>query len=81
MPSADALGERVSTIVARVLGIPANEASHVRRDQHPAWNSLRHIEIVFQVEEEFNMLFEEDDIAHLIDVDSIVAAVERRHGR
>jgi acyl carrier protein len=71
----------VAAIVARVLRISPDEASGVRRGEHEDWNSLKQIEIVFQIEEEFEVQFEEDDIAKLVDVESIVAAVDRVRGR
>jgi acyl carrier protein len=71
----------VAAIVARVLRMSRAEVSGVRRGEHEEWNSLKHIEIVFQIEEEFEVEFEEDDIAELCDVESIVAAVDRVRGR
>jgi acyl carrier protein len=80
MPSSDELGV-AAAIVARVLRISPEEVSGARRGEREDWNSLKHIEIVFQIEEEFEVQFEEDDIAELLDVESIVAAVDRVRGR
>lgn len=71
----------VAAIVARVLRITPEEASGARRGEREDWNSLKHIEIVFQVEEEFEAQFEQADIAELRDVESIVTAVNRVRGR
>ena len=71
----------VAAIVARVLRMCREEVCGARRGQHEDWNSLKHIEIVFQIEEEFEVQFEEDDIAKLFDVESIAAAVDRVRGR
>ena len=81
MLSSEKLGGVVTAIVARVLRISPEEASSARRGEREDWNSLKHIEIVFQIEEEFEVQFEEDDIAELFDVESIVAAVDRVRGR
>ncbi len=81
MPPSDELGGVVAAIVARLLRMSPEEASGARRGEHGDWNSLKHIEIVFQVEEEFEVQFEEDEIADLFDVESIVAAVDRVRGR
>ncbi len=80
MPSSEELGI-VAAIVARVLRICPEEVFGARRGEHEDWNSLKHIEIVFQIEEEFEVQFEEDDIAELLDVESIVATVGRVRGR
>jgi acyl carrier protein len=81
MPSSEEVSGVVTAIVARVLQIPPAEVSQARHREHEAWNSLKQIEIVLQVEEEFEVQFEEDDIAELSDVESIVAAVDRVRGR
>ncbi len=81
MPSSEELAGVVAAIVARVLRISPEEVFGARRGEHEAWNSLKHIEIVFQIEEEFEVKFEEDEIAELFDVKSIVAAVDRVRGR
>jgi acyl carrier protein len=81
MPSSEELCGVVAAIVARVLGVSFEEVLSARRGEYEDWNSLKHIEIVFQIEEEFEMQFDEEEIAELLDVESIVAAVERVHGR
>jgi acyl carrier protein len=81
MPSSNELCGAVTAIVARVLNACPEEVSNARRGEYEDWNSLKHIEIVFQIEEEFEVQFDEEEIAELLDVESIVAAVERVRGR
>ncbi|MGO9152644.1 phosphopantetheine-binding protein [Mycobacterium sp.] len=80
MPASEEVSRVVTAVVARILQISPEEVARVRRGEHEAWNSLKQIEIVLQVEEEFEVQFEEDDIAALSDVKSIVAAVDRVRG-
>lgn len=80
MPSSEEVRPGVAAIVARVLRISPTEAGSARRGEHDEWNSLKHIEIVFQIEEEFDVQFEEDEIAELFDAESIVEAVDRARG-
>jgi hypothetical protein len=42
---------------------------------------LKHIEIVFQIEEEFEVQFDEEEIAQLVDIESILSALDRVRGR
>lgn len=72
---------RVVAIFARVLGVDAVVAESTCRSASEEWDSLKHIEIVFQVEEEFDVRFGESDIAELRNVESIVSIVERIRGR
>lgn len=81
MPSSEEVRGAVAAVVARVLRISPDAAARARRGDQEDWNSLKHIEIVFQVEEECDVQFEEDEIGALFDVESIAAAVDRAHGR
>lgn len=49
-----------------------------RRNTH-AWDSLRHIEIMFALEDEFGIEFSEEELASLESVAKIVDAVRVRH--
>jgi acyl carrier protein len=81
MPSSQEIRSVVAEVVARVLRISPDDATTARRGDQEDWNSLKHIEIVFQVEEECDVQFEEDEIAELFDVESIATAVDRVRGR
>lgn len=74
------LSVAISAIVSTVLGVDLSIARVARRGELEEWDSLRHIEIVFQVEELFGLQFSEDDLADFSDVDSISAAVGRIRG-
>lgn len=63
---------RVRALMAPLLGIdPAGEGDVVREDV-AQWDSLRHIELIFLIEEEFGVTLEEAQMAQL---DSLSAAV------
>ncbi|BCZ24961.1 hypothetical protein MYSE111917_17455 [Mycobacterium senriense] len=81
MPSSQEIRSAVAAVVARVLRISPDDAIRARRGDQEDWNSLKHIEIVFQVEEECDVQFEEDEIAELFDVESIATAVDRVRDR
>lgn len=81
MPSPEEVRDAVAAVVARVLRISPDDAASARRGDQEDWNSLKHIEIVFQVEEECDVQFEENEIAELFDVESISAAVDRVRDR
>lgn len=49
-----------------------------RRSQVAAWDSLKHIELVFALEDELELRFEEDELATLDSVQAIVAAIEAK---
>lgn len=68
-------------VIASILQVEPEFARGARRGEHEAWDSLRHIEIVFQIEDEFHIQFNEDDIAQLQDVNSIIGVVKRYRDR
>lgn len=55
------------------VGVDAN------MENTPAWDSLRHIEIMFAVEEELSVQFSETELGELHSVQKIVDAVYLRH--
>jgi acyl carrier protein len=54
------------------------DGENVQRDQEQAWDSLKHVEIMFAVEDQFSVKFSEEQLASLASVDEIVSAVERQ---
>lgn len=48
------------------------------RSDFDAWDSLRHVDIIFAIEEEFDIFFSEADLETLDDVKSFVAAVNKQ---
>jgi acyl carrier protein len=44
----------------------------------PGWDSLTHINLIIEIEEEFDLKFTVDDIAGLRNVGEMVAMVERK---
>jgi acyl carrier protein len=68
---------RVIQTVSRALKSPVNADS--TRDNTPAWDSLRHIEVVFSLEDELGLEFSESEQPELLGVQPIVDVVMKRH--
>lgn len=66
---------RVSKIVALVLGVDPAIASTLAVDSSPEWDSLRHIEIILAVEDEFGVKVPEGLFRSMSSVDAITAQV------
>lgn len=67
---------RVIDAVALVLGIDAPPGRSLSRDTTPEWDSLRHIEIMLAIEDEFGISLGEDEFAALNSVDAICQRVD-----
>ncbi len=45
----------------------------------PQWDSLRHIEVIFAVEDACGVQFDEAELTELYSVERLLAAVQRHH--
>lgn len=70
------ISETVTSIVSNILKIP--EDSDLSRDSRPEWDSLNHVEIIFSLEEEFQIEFSQQDLLSLQSIKSISELVHSR---
>lgn len=70
----------VREVAALVLGRAIAPGEAVSRATEEAWDSLKHVELLFAVEDATGVRFEQDELAELNDVDSIVTSVQRHRG-
>ena len=66
------LGNLVRETLSLVLGMTIPDGVDIRREREPRWDSLKHIEVVFALENALNIRFSEEQIPDLRDVRSIV---------
>lgn len=69
------INQEIIEIITTVIGEPV--PSNVERGVLSKWDSLRHMQIIFSVEERFGVQFSESEIAQVKSVDDIAAKVER----
>ncbi len=68
--------DRIKKVMAAVFAVPVAEISdNASLHEIEAWDSLRHINLILALEEEFGIHFEEEEIATLVNFKMIVAAV------
>ena len=78
MSGRDEVDRRVREIMAVVLKRPIGPGESVARERERAWDSLRHVELVFSIEDEFGVTFDEEELAGLTSLDGFVDAITRR---
>jgi acyl carrier protein len=71
--------ETVRETLEVVLGRTIGRDDPFLRDEQPDWDSLKHIELVFALEDALGVRFEADEVGELTDVASIVELAERHH--
>lgn len=72
-----AIQARVEELLGLILGRTITNGTLVQRASEPVWDSIKHIELFFALEDAFGVRFGEDELAGLNSIDAIVASVER----
>jgi len=65
-------------VLETVLGRTIQPGEQVRQLQEERWDSVKHIEVLFMVEEELGLTFDAEEIAALESLTAIVDHAERR---
>lgn len=69
----------VRDVLGTILRQRFEAGAGISRGNTPAWDSLKHIEIMFALEDEFGIEFSEEELASLDSVPKIVDAVGVRN--
>ena len=67
----------VATVMSAALGRSVSVGEFVSRENEDAWDSLKHMEIIFAVEAALGVEFTEDDIAAIRDTAGLKAKAEQ----
>ena len=70
----DEIERTVRGVLETAFGRALPPGADVQRQQEPGWDSVKHIEVLFMVEEELGIQFEPEEMAAL---DGLSAIVER----
>ena len=66
---------KVRQAVAAALGGPIDPKRNLSQADEPRWDSLKHVEIMFMLEESFGITLDPEDFAAMTSIDSCVAGV------
>jgi acyl carrier protein len=61
--------DRVCSIVSAVIKVAVD--ANTARSNTPQWDSLKHIEVMFAIEDEFGVQFSEEELASLTSISAI----------
>ena len=75
----DAIENTVMVVMSAVLKTTFRNNSEVNRKNTPSWDSLKHMEIFFALEDELGVEFSDDELASLDSVIKIVKSVEDKY--
>jgi acyl carrier protein len=70
--------EKARSIIVDLFGNEAQGIENPSRENIGSWDSLRHVELIFAIEDAFGISFEEPEMERLVSLQSIVEALERK---
>jgi acyl carrier protein len=73
-----AIERQVRELILLVLKVPADKYAALLRADVSEWDSLKHMELVFALEDRFGVEFREDEFAKLDSPSSIAAKIRAR---
>jgi acyl carrier protein len=77
--SREPIRKGVADLLSITLGRRVSVEDSVKRENEPGWDSLKHVELILMVEENFGIHFTEEEMAALSGSDDIVASVETKN--
>lgn len=69
--------ERIIEIISEITKIDTKELEE-KKTETGIWNSMNHIEIIFALEEEYDIMFEQEELPLLTTLGKIVDSVTRK---
>lgn len=71
--------KEVLAILAIILKRTFEAGAEVSRTNTPQWDSLKHVELMFAIEDRFSIQFTEEELVGLDSVSKIVMAIDNRY--
>ena len=82
MQAVEELRSSVAECIAAVFGLEETDVLEANEfKQISGWDSLKHLQLMSEVEREFGCAFAVDDIVSVASVDDVVALIERTTAR
>jgi acyl carrier protein len=73
--------EQALAVVASVLGMPVDALTlDLARGAHPAWDSLRHLDLVMELEAVMGWRLSLDDVTRMKSVADVIARADAERG-
>jgi acyl carrier protein len=77
MSTKTSIRDRVAQVISSVMNIPASQLTDSSSPESVSqWESMKHINLVLALEEEFDVRFDDQQISELQSVTSIVSVIE-----
>jgi len=68
--------KQIGSILSEVLNTPIPPHGNPRREELPNWDSLKHMELILRLEEQFDVRFSIREVAGIQSLDDIARIIE-----
>ena len=69
----------IAVLIRQVLKLPESQMSTLSRTELAEWDSLKHMELVFALEDKYQVQFDESEFERLDSPARIASALQARH--
>ena len=70
--------QRLRTVLLRTLDLPAEtDCDALRYQQEPRWDSVAHLQLIGELEEEFGVTIGNEDVLHMTSYADILEIIHR----
>jgi acyl carrier protein len=72
----DSIKKNLILIMQELLNTNITEEDNLKRKDTSSWDSLKHLELIFSIEEEFDVRFTAEEVAKMNDLNTIVQMIK-----
>lgn len=73
------MNEKLKEILSKCLGVPAGDIGNDFSSEYTElWDSLRHMNIILAIEDEYQLLFDAEEIPQMVSLSIIGDIVQRK---
>lgn len=70
--------EKIIEIMSEVFEVPVSEfPSEIKQENIDKWDSLRHLNLIVELEDVFDKSFEPEEISEMTSMDKIIEMIEK----
>jgi|LauGreDrversion4_2_1035121.scaffolds.fasta_scaffold1208494_2 acyl carrier protein len=70
--------EKIINLMSEIFELPVNEfPTEIRQENIDNWDSLRHLNLIVELEDAFDKSFEPEEISEMTSIDKIIEFIEK----
>ena len=70
--------DKIIELMSEIFEVPVNEfPAEIRQENIDNWDSLRHLNLIVELEDAFDKSFEPEEISEMTSIDNIIEFIEK----